>query len=218
MKNLKIITVRVLLAAVALGLSGILTAFMATAADNIPEGFDMNGQKIFDRYNETPLAAMSGTGGRRNLDTYYELRQYPGSPPRIPHRVYPSFDAEAQDCLACHGKGGYDVEQDAFAPVTPHPEKELCYQCHVPMLSETLFVESNWRSLPAPKLGNTQQMGGSPPGIPHTLQMRDDCIACHTGPAAVAEIRVDHGERGNCRQCHVPLPAAEPVSEFTRNK
>jgi cytochrome c-type protein NapB len=198
-------------------LIGVLSALPAAAADNVPYGFDSGGQKIFTRYNETPLAAMSGTDGRRNLNSFYELRQYPGSPPRIPHKVFPAFSDEAEDCLACHGRGGYDVELDAYAPVTPHPEKELCYQCHVPELTDGLFVESNWLSVPPPKLGNSQ-LGGSPPPIPHSLQMRDDCIACHAGPAAVAEIRVDHATRGNCRQCHVLFIATEPALEFTRNK
>ncbi|MGB3649224.1 MAG: hypothetical protein WA992_11925, partial [Desulfobulbales bacterium] len=112
---------------------------------------------------------------------------------------------------------GYDVELDAYAPVTPHPEKELCYQCHVPKFTDELFVETDWLSIPPPKLGNSQ-MGGSPTPIPHSLQLRDDCIACHAGPAAVVEIRVDHAMRGNCRQCHMEFLATGPILEFTRNK
>jgi len=208
---------RIKLGFAAICLSGVLLALPAAAADDIPYGFDSGGEKIFNRYNETPLAAITGTDGRRNLNSFYELRQYPGSPPRIPHKVFPSFSSEAEECLACHGRGGYDVEQDAYAPVTPHPENELCYQCHVPKLTEELFVENNWLSIPPPRLGMSQ-LGGSPPPIPHSLQLRDDCIACHTGMAAVAEIRVDHGERGNCRQCHVPFLATDPALEFTRNK
>jgi len=198
-------------------LSWVLLTLPAAAADDIPYGFDSGGEKIFTRYNETPLSAMSGTDGRRNLNSFYALRQYPGSPPKVPHKVSPSFSGETENCLACHGRGGYDVEQDAYAPVTPHPENELCYQCHVPKLTDELFVGSNWLSVPPPKLGNSQ-LGGSPPPIPHSLQLRDDCIACHTGSGAVAEIRVDHGSRGNCRQCHVRFLATEPALEFTRNK
>ena len=208
---------RIKLGLAAVCLSGVLSALPATAADDIPRGFDSNGEKIFTRFNETPLTAMSGTGGRRNLNSFYELRQYPGSPPRIPHKVFPSFSSEAEECLACHGRGGYDVELDAYAPVTPHPEKELCYQCHVPKFTDELFVETDWLSIPPPKLGNSQ-MGGSPTPIPHSLQLRDDCIACHAGPAAVVEIRVDHAMRGNCRQCHMEFLATGPILEFTRNK
>ena len=208
---------RIKLGFAAICLSGVLMALPAAAADDVPYDFDSNGEKIFTRYNETPLAAITGTDGRRNLNSFYELRQYPGSPPRIPHKVFPSFSNEAEECLACHGRGGYDVELDAYAPVTPHPEKELCYQCHVPKITDELFVENNWLSVPPPRLGMSQ-LGGSPPPIPHSLQLRDDCIACHAGSAAVAEIRVDHATRGNCRQCHVPFLTNKPALEFTRNK
>ena len=58
---------------------------------------------------------------------------------------------------------------------------------------------------------------GAPPRIPHRLLMRENCVACHDGPAAREEIRTDHPERDRCRQCHVPVEtrstfesAAEP--------
>ena len=117
---------RIRLGIAAFCLYGFLFTLPVIAADNIPYGFDSGGEKIFTRYNETPLGALSGTDGRRNLNSYYELRQYPGSPPMIPHKVSPTFSGEAENCIACHGRGGYDVEKDAYAPVTPHPESELC--------------------------------------------------------------------------------------------
>ncbi len=86
---------RIKLGFAAFCLSGVLLAMPAAAADDIPHGFDSGGEKIFTRFNETPLAAISGTDGRRNLNSFYELRQYPGSPPRIPHKVFPSFSGEA---------------------------------------------------------------------------------------------------------------------------
>ena len=202
----------------AICLSGAISALPTSAAPDIPHGFDSDGEKIFNRYNETPLSAMTGTDGTRNLNTFYELRQYPGSPPRIPHKIPPSFALETYDCISCHGRGGYAAEMEAYAPVTPHPENESCLQCHVPQVTEGLFVETNWQSIEPPAIGRSQQLGGSPPSIPHSLQLREDCIACHTGPGAVAEIRVEHASRGNCRQCHVPMVVTEPVLEFTRVK
>lgn len=202
----------------AICLSGAFMALPLHAAPDIPQGFDSDGEKIFNRYNETPLAAMTGTDGRRTLNKFYELRQYPGSPPMVPHDVARSFSGETINCLACHGRGGYDAAQDTFAPVAPHPEYENCFQCHVPKRTDTFFKESNWQSIAPPVIGRSQQMGGSPPAIPHSLQLREDCIACHTGPAAAAEIRVEHASRGNCRQCHVPMVATEPMKEFKRNK
>jgi cytochrome c-type protein NapB len=52
------------------------------------------------------------------------------------------------------------------------------------------------------------------PPINHDLFFRGNCLACHSGPSAVAEIRTTHPERADCRECHVlPDPA---VAEFTR--
>ena len=206
---------KVVLGFAAICLFGVLAGRSTQAAPGIPQGFDSDGEKVFNRYSETPLAAMTGTDGKRNLNEYYDLRQYPGSPPRIPHKVSASFSEDADACLACHGSGGYDAELDAYAPVTPHPENELCYQCHVPVRTDKNFVENDWESVNPPKLGRST-LAGSPPVIPHSLQLREDCIACHTGPAAVAEIRVEHASRGNCRQCHVPMVATEPVKVFER--
>ncbi len=200
---------------VAICLFGALMVLPALAAPDIPQGFDAEGEKIYKRMAETPLSAMTGTDGQRNLDSYYMLRQYPGSPPMVPHAVPTSFSGEILNCLSCHGRGGYDVEKEAYVPVTPHPEKENCSQCHVPKNTEKLFVEIDWESVQPPKLG-VSELAGSPPSIPHSLQLREDCIACHAGPAAVAEIRVEHASRGNCRQCHVPNNAPEAAQEFIR--
>jgi cytochrome c-type protein NapB len=217
MKKADILFGKVVLGFAAICLSGAISALPISAAPDIPHGFDSDGEKIFNRYNETPLSAMTGTDGTRNLNSFYELRQYPGSPPRIPHKITPSFSADTYDCISCHGRGGYVAEFEAYAPVTPHPENETCYQCHVPQITEELFVETNWQSINPPALGRSQ-LGGSPPTIPHSLQLREDCIACHAGNAAVAEIRVEHASRGNCRQCHVPMVVTGPVKEFTRDK
>ena len=59
-----------------------------------------------------------------------------------------------------------------------------------------------------------RRAAGSPPPIPHALQMRENCLACHAGPGAVLEIRSTHPERWNCRQCHAL--GAEPVAAFER--
>jgi cytochrome c-type protein NapB len=187
-----------------------------SAAEAIDMDFDWQGQAIFKSYDLTPDNYMAGDSGDRNLNSYYALRQYPGSPPRIPHNVEPSFADEQQDCLSCHAKGGFSPADNGFIPVTPHPEKEMCNQCHVPLPEqEKYFVLHDWKSINPPRLGRSA-LGGSPPTIPHTLQLRENCITCHTGPGAVVEIRVEHSARGNCRQCHVPLVSTEPVKEFTR--
>ncbi len=194
-------------------LSWTVISMPVQAAPGITEGFDQGGDKIFKRYDDTPLAAMTGTDGTRTLNTFYARRQYPGSPPTIPHSVPKAFSGDTTKCISCHERGGYNAELDAYVPVTPHPQNENCFQCHVPITTKKLFVETTWESIDPPKLGRSM-LGGSPPPIPHSLQFREDCIACHTGPGAVAEIRVEHGSRGNCRQCHVPQTA---TGVFERN-
>jgi cytochrome c-type protein NapB len=177
--------------------------------------FDHQGKKLFDAYDATPEIYMSADSGDRNLAGFYDLRQYPGSPPRIPHEVDLTFSGNETDCLSCHAKGGYSQEFGKFVPVTPHPENTLCYQCHVQVVTEELFVETDWKSIRPPVLGRSF-LSSSPPPIPHSLQLRENCISCHTGPGAVVEIRVGHSARGDCRQCHVPAVQTAPVKEFER--
>ncbi len=148
----------------------------------------------------------------RTLGEYYSRRQYPGSPPQIPHPVE-AHGGEELECLACHARGGWTEILKNITPVTPHAEQVSCMQCHVRPVTDTLFKATDWQSVPPPRLGRSY-LPGSPPPIPHDLQMRGNCIACHVGPGTVAAIRVKHASRGNCRQCHVPDPPVEP---FQRN-
>ena len=179
------------------------------------DNFDHQGKKLYEAGEATPEIYLSADSGDRNLASFYELRQYPGSPPRIPHKVDLSFSGNETDCLSCHAKGGYSPEFGKFVPVTPHPENSLCYQCHVPLTEEKPFVATSWQSIEPPRLGRSF-LSSSPPTVPHSLQLRENCIACHTGPGAVAEIRVAHASRGNCRQCHVPAVQTDELREFQR--
>jgi len=164
--------------------------------------FDQNGDAIFENYDQISRDYLEGTSTERTLSEYYSLRQYVGSPPYIPHKVEDEKSPKIE-CLACHARGGWTEELKRHTPVTPHPENVSCRQCHAKMTTDNLFVESNWISVPPPRLGRSHLPGGPPP-IPHDLQMRGNCIACHVGPGAVTTIRVEHPSRGNCRQCHVP--------------
>lgn len=167
--------------------------------------FDQNGNTIFESYDQISKDYIKGTSTQRTLEGYYLLRQYPGSPPYIPHKVEDPDENRGNrlECLTCHAKGGWTDELKANTPVTPHPEYVACRQCHVKMTVDNLFVENDWLSIRPPLLGRSH-LPGSPPPIAHGLQMRGNCIACHVGPGTVSSIRVDHPSRGNCRQCHVP--------------
>jgi nitrate reductase (cytochrome), electron transfer subunit len=146
---------------------------------------------------------------RRTLAVYYSRRAFPGAPPVIPH---PIGDAGPLDggCLACHRDGGWVPHLGAYAPVVPHPELTSCRQCHVPQETPGVFRATTWKRGVAPAV-NRAALPGSPPPIPHGLEMRANCVACHGGPGAVVEIRTTHPERVSCRQCHA-LGAERPAA------
>ena len=154
---------------------------------------------------------------QRTLDTYYNNRAYHGAPPSIPHPVKNERSLGGNTCLQCHSNGGFVEKFDAYAPVTPHPEMINCRQCHVIQNSKTLFTSANLVKVHAPKVGVNNALIGTPPMIPHQIQMRENCLSCHAGPAAPKEIRVSHPERINCRQCHVPTDrVVAEIKVFTR--
>ena len=173
--------------------------------------FDQNGRAIFENYDRISRDYLDGTSTQRTLSEYYSRRQYPGSPPYIPHPV--EVHREKLECLTCHASGGWSERTKRMTPLTPHPEQVSCKQCHVSLETDELFRGTDWRSVPPPRLGRSY-LPGAPPPIPHDLQMRGNCIACHVGPGTVTAIRVEHPSRGNCRQCHVPDTYATP---FQRN-
>ncbi len=154
---------------------------------------------------------------QRTLDDYYKNRAYPGAPPSIPHPVKEKRSMGGKVCLQCHQNGGFVEKFKAYAPVTPHPAMVNCKQCHVEQQTQAYFIDTDFYKKPAPAVGTNNALPGSPPVIPHQLQMRENCLSCHAGPAAVKELRVTHPERINCRQCHVPKEHQfETVERFVR--
>jgi cytochrome c-type protein NapB len=174
----------------------------------------------------------------RTLKTWRYLRAYPGAPPRIPHGLSPD-EYRTDACKTCHERGGYSERFAAYVPLTPHPEMGMCLQCHVgdeaasgislpsgdpnsrcPQCHGSggpprAYVNStlDWQTTAWPQVPR-REPDRSPPPIPHDLQSRGNCLSCHAGPGAVAEIRTTHPERADCRQCHV-TPDTE-AAEFTR--
>jgi cytochrome c-type protein NapB len=169
----------------------------------------------------------------RTLTTFRYLRAYPGAPPSIPHELT-AEEFRTGTCTTCHERGGYSKRFTAYVPVTPHPGSAPCLQCHVggdvAMAVSAVSADPNRRCQPCHGVGGRPQADFQamlerrieawpqlarktpdrpPPPIPHDLQSRGNCLACHAGPAAVAEIRTTHPERADCRQCHVsPDPDA----------
>ena len=186
-----------------------------------------------------PETRRQRTAHVRTLETWRYLRAYPGAPPRIPHGLTPD-EYRTDACNTCHERGGYSERFAAYVPLTPHPEMGMCLQCHVG--DDAVTAISRHSSDPNSRCSQCHGSGGkprayanttldwrttawpqvlrrapnrSPPSIPHDLQSRGNCLACHAGPAAVAEIRTAHPERSNCRQCHV-APEIQ-AGEFTRS-
>lgn len=143
-----------------------------------------------------------------------ERRLFDGAPPVPPH---PPMKA---DCKTCHTETGKEVPRSAlehlsplgpnkYAPANPHHrtrgmgETANCRQCHVFKLSDELFVENRFDGLKQDMRRGDRLFDGSPPVMPHPVHMRENCLSCHSGPAARPEIRCSHPERINCSQCHV---------------
>ena len=133
-----------------------------------------------------------------------ERRAYHGAPPVIPH---PPLGAA---CTSCHNATGIETPDLGIAPANPHHGTrfvnavENCRQCHVFRVTDATLVGSNFQGLQAASWRGDRLYRGAPPVIPHSTLMRENCAACHTGPAARTEIICSHPERRNCVQCHVP--------------
>ncbi len=142
----------------------------------------------------------------RTLREFYAARAYPGAPPAIPHPVADPLASGGAACLTCHGDGGWVPARQAYAPVTPHPELVNCTGCHVPGSNTPPFRRTTFEPASPPQVRRVAVPNEAPP-MPHGLEMRRDCLACHAGPAAVREIRVSHPEFRNCLKCHAAAPA-----------
>lgn len=171
---------------------------------------------VFERSNKgASLKDVKPGAGQpdRQLPAYYARRAYPGGPPAIPHDLFDEKSMGGKSCLSCHLDGGWMPMFKAFTPVTPHPEMVNCRSCHVHPENKTVFQSTTFQAAaPAPLPKGA--IPGAPPAIPHELDMRSNCVACHGGPAAPIEIRTSHPERTNCRQCHAQ--GSQPVPAFTR--
>lgn len=82
-------------------------------------------------------------------------------------------------------------------------------------LSTALLVAFVWLILAMPTQANPPEQGaGGAPRIPHPLQGRDNCLACHgTGIGGAPVLNSNHSGRTNemCRGCHQPVQTEEPA-------
>lgn len=131
-------------------------------------------------------------------------RAYDGAPPVIAHKPFGAA------CTNCHTMKGVNLPGVGFAPPMPHGktlgmiDTKTCTQCHVWKQTDNVWKHSTFVGLRQDLRRGKQGFFTSPPVIPHSFQMRENCVACHSGPAAREEIRCSHPERPMCSQCHVP--------------
>lgn len=140
-----------------------------------------------------------------------ERRLFPGAPPVIPH---PPLSGK---CVTCHTPTGSSRPPLGLAPANPHTktpgmsDESRCKQCHVFQTTQDEFVASAFEPLRVENIHGPKAHSLAPPTIPHHHFMREDCAACHTGPASRPEIRCTHADRARCVQCHVERVVAETL-------
>ena len=138
-----------------------------------------------------------------------QRRAYDGAPPVIPHQNF------GMSCTQCHTERGMAVPDVGFAPPSPHEQTaglsamSNCKQCHVFATTSEEFVENDFVGLAQDMRSGRRLNDYAPPVLPHRVFMRENCAACHTGPAAREDIRCTHPERTRCQQCHVPADTSE---------
>ncbi|MBI4295431.1 MAG: NapC/NirT family cytochrome c [Chloroflexi bacterium] len=110
----------------------------------------------------------------------------PTPAPFIPHTM-----VGRADCLQCHNATG----------IIPYPQDhagrplETCTACH----------------RPAPRPEPTPPPSAIP-GVPHSLEGRENCLLCHS-PSGAVPFPQDHAGRpiNTCTACHKPAATATPV-------
>lgn len=159
--------------------------------------------------DETPMKPVSASKRA-------ERRSFPGAPPVIPH---PPLSGK---CVTCHTPTGSSRPPLGFAPANPHTKtpgmsnESRCKQCHVFQATQEVFVASTFEPLRIESVQGPKAHSLAPPTVPHHHFMREDCAACHTGPASRPEIRCTHAERARCVQCHVRCIEPDEL-ELTRD-
>lgn len=152
-----------------------------------------------------PDVAVPGREGARKSAALVraERRAYDGAPPVIPHQNF------GMNCTNCHTDAGVDLPGVGFSPPMPHERTaglsatSRCVQCHLFRATGDLFRGNAFAGLRQDLRAGGRQNPLAPPVMPHPVRMRENCLACHSGPAAREEIRTPHPERARCTQCHV---------------
>ncbi|MCY1022778.1 nitrate reductase cytochrome c-type subunit [Pyxidicoccus sp. MSG2] len=148
-----------------------------------------------------PTAVATVEQRARAVEARRAHRAYDGAPPTIPHEV---DQAGTPGCLSCHGEGMKLGER--IAPRISHPPYQSCNQCHVVEVAPKPLAP--YPDMPGNRFvgrassgGGARAWPGAPPTMPHSQQMRSECVSCH-GPTGRPGLRTSHPERQSCVQCH----------------
>ena len=124
-----------------------------------------------------------------------------GQPNPVPHPI-----TADTNCLTCHGAEGVIPAPASHADF----DTTMCTQCHQATMEEQPTPASD---APTPEAGATvaptePAASGGPPAIPHSLDGRDNCLACHA-TGGVKPYPADHEGRtvDQCQMCHQPAEA-----------
>ena len=117
-----------------------------------------------------------------------------------------------QSCEDCHGAGGSHINKGAVVGAA----KEECSTCHVAIPGRpedfpqvepaTHFPETDCTTC-----HNPHSPSASFPDIPHRVEGREDCLACH-GQPDIGRLPPNHEGRPVeiCLGCHKPSEGVEP--------
>ncbi|HXF50688.1 MAG TPA: cytochrome c3 family protein [Dehalococcoidia bacterium] len=111
-----------------------------------------------------------------------------------------------QSCEACHGAGDAHIGRG----LATGPARELCVTCHSsipgrPKSFPQVNLEEHYPLQACTDCHNPHSPAAAFPLIPHQVQGREDCLACHGDPR-IARLPPNHAFRPVevCLGCHKP--------------
>ncbi len=119
----------------------------------------------------------------------------------------------SQTCESCHGAGDRHIAYGAVLP----PAGEMCVTCHAqipgrPSYFPTIEEVDHFPQQACTSCHNPHAPAAAFPLIPHNVQGREDCLACHGNGVPGAGLPPNHVDRPVevCLGCHRPENGSKP--------